>query len=257
MSQASHHGAIVSSIAVALSCGTALAQVPRIADGEKISYVLYLKQGLVTVKAGTANLAVSEKEKGTFEATLSLKASSVVEMFYHLDVRMATRLTPELKPLRFEKHAEEGSRVYDEETVFSYPPEGGCAVSSRRAFKNGKVDVGDTRRTEQVFDLVSLLFHARRLDVARLAPGARLGVPVISGVKVRDQSLVYKGEEEVETANGSKVMSGVFALLDKDGAETARFAFSKEGSRIPQRLDISLKFGSVSARLETPPACAR
>ena len=249
MSQASHHGAIVSSIAVALSCGTALAQVPRIADGEKISYVLYLKQGFVTVKAGTANLAVSEKEKGIFEATLSLKALSVVEMFYHLDVRMTTRLTAELKPLRFEKHAEEGSRIYDEESVFSYPPDGGCVVSSKRTFTNGKVDVGNTRRAEQVFDLVSLLFHARRLDVARLAPGARLGVPVISGVKIRDQSLIYKGEDEVETANGSNVKSGVFALLDNDGGETARFAFAKDGTRIPQRLDISLKFGSVSARL--------
>ena len=96
---------------------------------------------------------------------------------------------------------------------------------------------------------VSLLFHARRLDVARLKPGARLDVPVVSGVKVRDQSLVYKGEEKVETADGAEVGAGVFALLAKEGGETARFAFSREGSRIPQRLDISLKFGSVSARL--------
>lgn len=235
--------------AAAFSCGTVLAEAPRLVDGERFTYALYLKQGFVTVKAGTASLAVRETERGMFEATLALKAAPVVEMVYHLDVRMTTRLTADLKPLRFEKHAEEGNRVYDETSVFSCPDEGICGVSSRRTFADGKVDVGDTRRPEQVFDLVSLLFHARRLDVARMKPGALLEVAVVSGVKVRDQSLVYRGEEMVETAGGAKVEAGVFALLDKEGGETARFVFSRKGNRIPQRIDISLKFGSVSARL--------
>ena len=70
---------------------------------------------------------------------------------------------------------------------------------------------------------------------------------------------VYELDTEAEDFDSiyKAVYPFEFSLLDKDGAETARFAFSKEGSRIPQRLDISLKFGSVSARLETPPACAR
>ena len=57
----------------------------------------------------------------------------------------------------------------------------------------------------------------------------------------------------IETADGAKVKSGVFVLLAKEGGETARFAFSQEGDRVPQRLDVSLKFGSVSARLIPKP----
>ena len=236
-------------LASALAAMPALAETHRLADGESFTYELYLKQGFVTVKAGKASLAARESERGFFEATLALKASAAVEMVYHLDVLMKTRLTADLKPLRFEKHAEEGRRVYDEVSVFSYPAGRVCDVSSRRTFAGGKVDVGDTRRSGQVFDLVSLIFHARRLDVARLKPGSRLDVPVVSGVKVRDQALVYRGEEVVEAADGAKVKAGVFALLSKEGNETARFAFSLAGGRIPQRIDISLKFGSVSARL--------
>ena len=235
--------------AAAFSWGAVLAEAPRLVDGETFTYALYLKQGFVTVKAGTASLAVRETDRRIFEATLALKASSVVEMVYHLDVRMATRLTAELKPLCFTKHAEEGSRVYDEVSVFSYPSGNVCNVSSKRIFADGRVDVGNTRYAEQVFDLVSLLFHARRLDVAHMEPSTLLEVPVISGVKVREQSLVYRGEENVATADGAKVEAGVFALLDKEGNVTARFAFSRKGNRIPQRIDISLKFGSVSARL--------
>ena len=63
-------------------------------------------------------------------AAMTLKALSVVDMIYHLYARLTTRLTPDLKPLRYEKHAEEGSRVYDETIEFSTPAEGGCKVSA-------------------------------------------------------------------------------------------------------------------------------
>ena len=234
---------------VASSCWTALADAPRIADGEEFDYALYVKQGFITVKAGTAHLSVKEKD-GAYEASLELKALSFVDMIYHLYVRMSTRLTPELKPLRYEKHAEEGRSVYDEVSVFSYPQEGGCGISSRRTFSDGKVDVGETRREGSVFDLLSLIFHARRLDVAGLKPGMRIDVSVISGVKVRDQSLVYKGVEEIKAHDGRKIKAGVFDLRSEEsGGISAQFVFSQDGSRIPQRIDISQKLGSLSARL--------
>lgn len=235
--------------AVAFSCGTALAEAPRIADGEKFTYALYVKQGFITVKAGMAYLSVKEKD-GAYEASLELKALSFVDMIYHLYVRMSTRLTPELKPLRYEKHAEEGRSVYDEVSIFSYPADGGCGISSKLTFSDGDVDVGETQRQGQVFDLLSLIFHARRLDVASLKPGMRLEVSVISGVKVRDQSLVYKGVEEIKTYDGKKIKAGVFDLRSEEkGGVSAQFIFSQDGSRIPQRIDISQKLGSLSARL--------
>lgn len=233
-------------MAVFLAAGTVCGA--QLADGERFAYALYVKQGFVTVKAGMAAIGVT-KTNGVYETTFTLKTTAFAEAIFHVDVRITTRLTPELKPLRYEKHAEEGSRVYDEVSVFSYPPEGGCVVSSRRRFPDGKVDVGTAGRSGQVYDLMSLFFHARRLDFSRLAPGTRVVLPVVSGVRVRDQSLVYKGEEEVEIADGAKVKAGVFVLYAKDGNEAARFAFSQEGSRVPQRLDVALKFGSGSARL--------
>lgn len=228
--------------------GLAAVQAPRIEDGENFTYALYLRQGFVTVRAGTASLKVSRAGEA-FEAVLELKAASAVEIMYHLAVRMSTRLTPDLKPILYTKHAEEGSRVYDETIEFSTSAEGGCTVSARRVFKDGTTDSGVVRRPVQVFDLVSLIFHARRLDVGSLKPGARIDLPVASGVKVRDQSLEYAGVETVETADGRKVKACVFNLVAASKAQAARFAFSPDGNRAPQRIDIALKFGSVSARL--------
>ena len=230
---------------VVLAAWAAFAEGPC---DEEFTYALYVSQGFVTLKAGTASIGVTGKDGG-YEATFTLKAAAFVEAIFHVDVRITTLLTPELKPIRFEKHAEEGSYVYDELSAFSYPPEGGCVVSARRTFPDGRVESRTIKRSEPVYDLMSLFFHARRLDFSHLQPGARLTVPVVSGVKVWDKTLVYKGEEEVEIADGAKVRAGVFVLFAKDGKESARFAFSREGGRVPQRLDVVLNFGSGSARL--------
>ena len=241
----------------ALSWGAVHAEAPRFVGNETFTYALYVQQGFISIKAGTASIAIVEASGG-YEARLTLQTTALVEAIFHVDVRITTRLTRELKPLRYEKHVEEGSRVYDEECVFSYPPGGGCVVSSRRTHADGRVEVGKGRRERQVYDLLSLFFYARRLDFARLTPEKRVSVPVVSGVRVRDKTLVYKGEEEVEIADGGKVKAGVFVLYAWDGNESARFAFSQEGTRVPQRLDVALKFGSGSARLcpensATPP----
>ncbi|MBR2839098.1 MAG: DUF3108 domain-containing protein [Kiritimatiellae bacterium] len=242
------------SLAGALSLGTALAEPARaLADGETFTYALYLKHGFVTVKAGMAQLDVKERD-GAYEATMTLKALPVVDMIYHLYARMTTRLTPELKPLRYEKHAEEGGCVYDEVSSFSYPQEGGCRITSKQTYKDGTVKERETQRPGEVFDLLSLIFHARRLDVSSLTPGARLDVAVVSGVTVKNQSLEYKGVEEVETDDGTKAKVGIFSLSsDEDGGVTARFAFSQEGKRVIQRIDILHKYGSLSARLRPSP----
>ena len=144
-------------------------QAPRIADGESFTYALYLKQGLLTVRAGTASLNVTKKGD-SYEAVLEFRTAAVVDMVYHLAVRMSTLLTPDLKPIIYVKHAEEGSSVYDETIEFSTPGEGGCMVSARRVFKDGKTDTGVVSRPVQVFDLVSLT-HRPACRVGRESHG--------------------------------------------------------------------------------------
>ena len=182
---------------------------------------------------------------------MTIKAQPLVDVIYHLYVKMATRLSPDMEPLRYEKHAEEGSRVYDEVSIFDYPPGGGCRVTSRQTFNDGDVKECVTNIAGKVYDLLSLAFHARRLDASRLKPRERLDVAVVSGVKVRDQSLEYQGVEEVKIDGGAAVKAGVFLLSsEEDGGVTARFAFSQDERRVIQRIDITHnRHGSLSVRL--------
>lgn len=235
----------------AVPCESAAAEPsPAVTDGESFTYALYLEYGFMTAKGGMACLDVKKRGE-EYEATMTLEALPLVDAIYHLYVKTATRLSPDMKPLSYEKHAEEGSRVYDEVSIFDYPPGGGCRVTSKQTFNDGGVKECVTNMADKVYDLLSLAFHARRLDVSRLKTKERMDVAVVSGVQVHVQSLEYQGVEEVEIDDGAKVKAGVFFLSsEEDGGVTARFAFSQDERRVIQRIDITHnRHGSVSVRL--------
>ena len=222
-------------------------------DGERIAYDLYYQKGFVSVPAGSAELSVA-KADAAYDLALTLAASPVVEKMYHLSTRLASRVTPALRPIRYTKHAEEGGRVYDEVVDFRQTGDGGCTVSCRRTEAGRATRTNEVRRATAVHDLLSVLFQARATDLLARAQAGRVVLPVATGIRVEDQVLVFMGDEDVETADGKDVPSQVFSLLKRakpgeEASELARFWLSKDARRVPLRINLNLKFGAASARL--------
>lgn len=222
-------------------------------DGERIAYDLYYEKAFMAIPAGTAELSVARVD-GAYDLVLALAASPVVEKVYHLSTRLESRVTPDLRPLRYAKHAEEGGRVYDEVVGFTALADGGCAVSCRRTFADGTFRTNEVRRATAVHDLLSVLFQARTTDLLARAQAGRVVLPVATGLKVEDEVLVFKGDEVVGTADGRDVPAQVFSLLKpakpgEEASELARFWLSKDARRLPLRINLYLKFGAASARL--------
>lgn len=233
--------------------GAAADVSPALRDGERIAYDLYLQKGIVALPAGTALLS-TVRTNDAYALELRLAALPVVDKIYHLSTCLTSRVTPDLRPLRYTKHAEEGGRVYDEVVDFRPLENGGCAVSCRRTEADGRTRTNDVRRTTAVYDLVSVLFQARATDLLARAKAGRVVLPVATGIRVDDQVLVPCGDEEVETADGRNVPSQVFSLLRRanpgeEASELARFWLSKDERRLPLRINLFLKFGTASARL--------
>lgn len=230
-----------------------VATAAALREGERIAYDLYYQKGFVAIPAGTAELSVT-RTNGVYDLALTLAASPVVEKVYHLSTRLASRVMPDLHPIRYTKHAEEGGRVYDEVVDFRTMADGGCAVSCRRTFADGRVRTNEVCRAESVHDLLSVIFQARATDLLERAKAGRVVLPVATGLKVEDQVLVFKGDEKVRTADGKDVPSQVFGLLKQakpgeEASELARFWLSRDARRLPLRINLNLKFGSASARL--------
>jgi len=229
----------------------------RLADGELFQYSLYCVQGFIPIPAGTATLSVTATNhlgKSAFLLGMTLDASPVIEKICHVRTRMASLVTPEFLPLCYRKSAEEGSRHYTETTTFTQLDTGECSVSCRREIKGGRVDTGQEVRRGSIYDLVSVCFFARGLQ-SSIPVGRRFPLAVVSGVKVRERTLVFRGEDKVSGVNGEKVVCDTFVLMgsEKKGEsdkEVARFWISRDEDHVPVRIDMALKWGSVSVRLE-------
>ena len=229
------------------------ASAAALRDGARIAYDLHLEQGFMSMPAGTAELSVAETN-GVYDLSMTLTASPAVETFYHVSARLESHVAPDLRPLRYRKHAEEGGRVYDEVVDFRALADGGCAVSCRRTLADGTFRTNEVRRAAAVHDILSVLLLARETDLLARAQAGRVTLPVATGLKVEDVALVFRGDEEVETAGGRDVPSQVFGLLKRakpgeEASELARFWLSKDGRRLPLRINLYLKFGAASARL--------
>lgn len=243
--------------ALFLVCSSLLGEQIRLTDGESFQYSLYCVQGFIPIPAGTATLSVAATNhfgKPAFLLGMSLEASSVVEKVYHFQTAMTSLVTPEFVPLRYWKSAEEGSRHYTETTTFTRLETGECEVSCRREIKGGRVDTGQEVRRGMIYDLVSVCFFARGLP-SSIPVGRRFPLAVVSGVKVRDRTLVCLGEDMASGEKGGKIACDSFALKGADkkeeaDKEVARFWISRDERRVPVRIDMALKWGSVSVRLE-------
>ncbi len=241
-------------------CGSGVCAAPAdvvLRDGEAFDYALSFRQGFVSVPAGEARLSVTATNvngQAAFALELSLKASATVETFYRLRTRFTSVVTPSLEPLSYTKHAEEGRRVYTEATTFTRRGKVERKARLTRAIVGRPVQTGRDVRTRRIYDLVSVSFFARGLNLDVVAEGTRLPVSVASGVTVRDRELVVQGEEMVEGPDGKGIPCRVCVLLGKEKdasseTEVAKFWISKDARRMPVRIDLALKVGHVSVRL--------
>lgn len=224
-------------------------------DGESLAYRLYIEKAYMSIPAGTAQLTTT-CTNGVYDLVLSLQARPVVETVYHFKTKLTSRVTPELRPLRYAKHAEEGTRIYDELTMFSYPADGGCRIDSKRIFADGRVRTNQIFKTESVYDLVSVVFLSRTEDWQTNGKNGCWKFPVATGLKVEDQILFDQGLEDVKKADGTVVKARTYCLYHHlPGAaaaqeEFARFWIADDLRRLPIRINLRLKFGTISVRAE-------
>ena len=125
-----------------------------------------------------------------------------------------------LEPRYFRKGAEEGKRYTVDEAWFSYK-DGLCFAKQKRTFRDGEVQESE--------------------------------FPMATGRKVEEQTLIYRGKENVKAENGVTYRCLIFSLVeyDKKGKEKEVITFfvTDDKNHLPVRLDMFLNFGSAKAFL--------
>ena len=224
-------------------------------SGEHVMYDLYFNWKFVWVKAGIASLTINETthhSKPAYRMNLLALGSKRADFFFKMRDTLTCVMSERLEPRYFRKGSEEGKRYTVDEAWFSYK-NGLCYVNQKRLGNDRKVTLTEHQDSRCIFDMLSILAQARSYDPANYRKGHRIKFPMVTGKKVEEQTLIFRGKEQVKAENDTTYKCLVFSLVeyDKKGKEkeVITFYITDDRNHLPVRLDMYLNFGSAKAFL--------
>lgn len=224
-------------------------------SGEHVMYDLYFNWKFVWVKAGLASLttnATTYHSQPAYRINLLALGSKRADFFFKMRDTLTCVIGEKLESRYFRKGAEEGKRYTVDEAWFSYK-DGLCLVNQKRTYRDGAFDESEASDSRCIYDMLSILAQARSYDPADYKVGDKIKFPMATGRKVEEQTLIYRGKENVKAENGVTYRCLIFSLVeyDKKGKEKEVITFfvTDDLNHLPVRLDLFLNFGSAKAFL--------
>lgn len=226
-------------------------------SGEHVMYDLYFNWKFVWVKAGLASLttySTTYHDQPAYRMNLLAIGSSRADFFFKMRDTLTCVMGERLEPRYFRKGAEEGKRYTVDEAWFSYK-DGLCFAKQKRTFpRDGEVQEAVDSDSRCIYDMLSILAQARSYDPADYKVGDKIKFPMATGRKIEEQTLIYRGRENVKAENGTTYRCLIFSLVEyKKGKEKEVITFfvTDDKNHLPVRLDLFLNFGSAKAFLNS------
>lgn len=222
--------------------------------GEQVKYDLYFNWKFIWKRVGTASLTTDSttyRSRPAYRFDLLCTGSKKADFFFKMRDTLTCYVSDRLEPLYFRKAAEEGSRHTVDEAWFSYS-DGLSKVRQRRTWRNPVREMQEMEYSDSrcIFDMLSILSQARSYDPKDYKVGDKILFPMATGRKVEEQTLIYRGKQEVKANNDTVYRCLVFSFVEyKKGKEKEVITFfvSDDRNHLPIRLDMYLNFGSAKA----------
>lgn len=225
-------------------------------SGEHVMYDLYFNWKFVWVKAGYASLttnATTYQSKPAYRINLLAVGSKKADFFFKMRDTLTSIVSEKLEPRYFRKGAEEGKRYTVDEARFSYR-NGVSHVHQKRVYRDGEVVETDQSDSRCIHDMLSILAQARSFEPKNYVIGQRIEFPMTTGRHVEEQTLIYRGIENVSAENKTTYRCLIFSLVefkDKKEKEVITFYITDDKNHLPVRLDLFLNFGSAKSYLRS------
>ncbi|MDR0896181.1 MAG: DUF3108 domain-containing protein [Prevotellaceae bacterium] len=226
--------------------------------GEKVEYDLYFNWSFIWNKVGLASLNTTEtayEGKPAYRLDLLSVGSKRTDFFFKMRDTLTCYVTQQLEPLYYRKAAEEGSRYTIDEAWYAYN-DGVSYVKQQRTWpwKDRPVEHAEHNDSRCIFDMLSILTQARSYNPDDYRVGDRILFPMVDGRKVEEQTLIYRGRENIEANDKKTYRCLVFSFVEKDKKgkenEVITFFVSDDKNHLPIRLDMYLRIGSAKAFLK-------
>lgn len=227
--------------------------------GERVRYDLYFDWGIIWKKVGYASFSTdmgTYNGQSAYDIRLMAVGSKEADLLFKLRDTLQVYMTERLEPLYYKKAAEEGSHYSVDEAWYSR--EGGVSKVHQLRTRPGVADFtpveSDTDDSRCIYDMLSIIARARNFSTEHFTEGYRTTLPLATGRKVEDETLVCLGNSVIKAKDGKKYACKGFSLFafDKEGEkkEILRFYITDDANRLPVRIDFYLKIGSAKAYLK-------
>lgn len=256
---ASRFRGVIGLLALALAVGAARAEGLPLYDGERVSYDLYFKWGVLMPRAGTACFdmrTATWEGQAAWHYRLLFRTTGMIDRFFPMRDTLNTFLDgtgTEARVLFSSKRTDEGEYYLVDDLRFRYDKPGEVAAHSLRTHWE-QVKVDTTLTAEGLaFDMLGGAFYLRSLDWGRLTLGRVYPFCIFIGRDVVKAQFRYTGQQVVsrgETRYRTRhFYIDIFDEAFTQAKEAAEVWMGDDENRLPIRVRAKLKIGAAEVYL--------
>lgn len=227
-------------------------------SGEKLDFVLHYKWGIINSDIGTASISLDTLNIGSvkaFHCRVQGRTIRIFDRFFRVREDFNSYFSyVGLKPIRFTRDTHEGN--YTAENEYNYMWDAVNPYIDAKVFTSS---IDSTKYLklplkECVFDLPSLFFFARNIDMSKVRPDVRYPMTFAIDDDVYDVYFIYWGREIVKVKGLGTVRCLKFAakLLEGEvfkGEADMDIYISDDLNRLPVLFGAPISLGNVEGRM--------
>ncbi len=225
--------------------------------GEKMSFVLHYKWGMINTDVGHADVSLDSltfNGQKAFHCSVYGKTTRMFDLFFKVREDFDSWFTRDgLRPLKFTRDTYEGG--YEAKNTYHYnwnlpePLINAEVYSSKRGLK-----IMELPLTPCTFDLPALFFFARNMDFDSIEPGRKYPMTFAIDDEIFNVYFILYGRETIKVKGLGAVKTIKFAakLLEGEvfkGEEDMLIWVSDDGNRLPVYFEAPLLVGQASGRI--------
>ncbi|MBO4585796.1 MAG: DUF3108 domain-containing protein [Bacteroidales bacterium] len=225
-------------------------------SGEQLTFSLMYKWGAVNTEVGMAELSIDSTSYNgipAYHSALKVKSMPFFDVFFKMREHFQGWMAQDnVRPLKFIRDTHEGN--YTATNLYYYDWDKKIINADIEFNKRGPKHLQIPVK-ECVFDIGSILYYARCMDVSKLRVGGKYPLSFAIDDDVYDVILTYRGKETIKARKLGKVRCMRFSCSVVSGQmfsgdEEFLLWISDDGNRLPVAFMAPLRVGAVRGWLK-------
>lgn len=227
-------------------------------DGEQLNYTFNYKWGMVRTDIAHGSLSAVKETSGdgsVFHTRMFARTAKFFDGFFKVREDFSSWFTADgMTPVRFTRDTQEGGYWCRNELEFVWDSQQPHINTTFESEKKGVLKTEIQIEKPRMFDVISLIYAIRNVDMDRIQPGVPYSITFAVDDDVFNIALTFRQKEDRNVKGLGRVKAlrfdvSVIAGEVFSGEESLSLWLSDDANRIPVYFEAAIKIGKVQGRL--------